>query len=268
MDLIGKYIEKPFSKNREMIIDVIELGLLKHHVQGFIEVDVTEARRQIKKYRNETGKGISFTGWIAKCISQAVSENKEVHAIRKGKRKVIIFSDVDILITVESMLNGEKIPLPYIIRKVNEKSVMEINTEIRNAQTLKLENNTMVIGKSSLWMGLYQLMPKFIRRFVGYKISANPMLMKKNVGTIGISSIGMKGNFRGWMKPISPQPLYFALGGITKKPGVIDDKIEIREYINVAFIFDHDIIDGASMARFIEQLVNLMENAYELEGIV
>jgi hypothetical protein len=145
---------------------------------------------------------------------------------------------------------------------------MEINTEIRNAQTLKLENNTMIIGKSEPWIELYQLMPKFIRRFIGYKISTNPILMKKNVGTIGISSIGMKGNFRGWMKPISPQPLYFALGGITKKPGVIDDKIEIREYINVVFIFDHDIIDGAPIARFIEQLVNLMENAYELEKII
>lgn len=63
------------------------------------------------------------------------------------------------------MLNGEKIPLPYIIRKANEKSVMEINTEIRNAQALKLENNTMIIGKSAPWIGLYQLMSKFIRRY-------------------------------------------------------------------------------------------------------
>lgn len=44
--------------------------------------------------------------------------------------------------------------------------------------------------------------------------------------------------------PIGPLPLHFALGGITKKPGVIGDNIEIREYLSVSFLFDHDIVDG------------------------
>lgn len=43
--------------------------------------------------------------------------------------------------------------------------------------------------------------------------------------------------------------------------------IKIREYLSVSFLFDHDIIDGAPAARFIERLIILMENAFELTTI-
>ncbi|MEN6315846.1 MAG: 2-oxo acid dehydrogenase subunit E2 [Clostridiaceae bacterium] len=267
MDLTGKYTERQFPKSREMVIDVVEMGLLKHHIQGSVDIDVTLARDYIHKYKEKTGNRISFTGWVAKCISQAVNENKQIHALRKGKKKVIIFDDVDILITVEKTQNGERIPLPYVIRRVNEKSLMEINNEIRAAQISQAENNAMVIGESALWLKLYQTIPKFLRKIIRYKIMRDPFFIKKNAGTVGISSIGMMGNFRGWIMPISPLPLHFALGGITKKPGVAGDNIEIREYLSVSFLFDHDIIDGAPVARFIERLINLMENAFELATI-
>ena len=79
--------------------------------------------------------------------------------------------------------------------------------------------------------------------------------------------LGMMGNFQGWVIPVSSQPLYFALGAIIKKPGVVDDKIEIREFLGVSFLFDHDVIDGAPVFRFVKRLVNLMENAFELTSI-
>lgn len=268
MDFIGKYIEKPFPKNREMVIDVVELGLLKHHAKGFIDIDVTLPREYIRKYEVKTGNKISFTGWIIKCIGQAVGENKQVHAFRKGKKKLIIFDDVDILVTVEKLINEEKIPLPYIVRKTNEKNVIEISNEIRAAQKLETTKNDMVIGKSDTFLRLYQSLPKFIRKIIGLVIMKDPFYVKKNVGSVGISSIGMMGNFRGWIMPISPQPLFFALGGITKKAGVVGDKIEIREYLSMSFLFDHDIVDGAPMAKFIERLIDLIENAFELTPFI
>ena len=34
----------------------------------------------------------------------------------------------------------------------------------------------------------------------------------------------------------------FSIGAITKKPSVIEDKIEIREILHTTILFDHDII--------------------------
>jgi len=40
----------------------------------------------------------------------------------------------------------------------------------------------------------------------------------------------------------------------------VDDKIEIREYLNVTISFDHDIVDGAPAARFTQRLKELIES--------
>jgi pyruvate/2-oxoglutarate dehydrogenase complex dihydrolipoamide acyltransferase (E2) component len=58
--------------------------------------------------------------------------------------------------------------------------------------------------------------------------------------------------------------LTIALGGISEKPGVVDGRIEIREYLNITLSFDHDIVDGAPAARFSNQLKDLIENGYGL----
>jgi pyruvate/2-oxoglutarate dehydrogenase complex dihydrolipoamide acyltransferase (E2) component len=55
-----------------------------------------------------------------------------------------------------------------------------------------------------------------------------------------------------------------AVGGITRKPGVVGDVIAIREYLQFSIYFDHEMIDGAPAARFTSRLVELMENAFSL----
>lgn len=45
------------------------------------------------------------------------------------------------------------------------------------------------------------------------------------------------------------------------EPGVHDDAIRIREYLNLTISFDHDIVDGAPAARFAKSLRELIESA-------
>lgn len=121
-----QYEIKEFPSSRQATFDAGYVGLRKHHIKALIELDVTHARELIKNYRNQKKEELSFTAWILKCISQAISENKSVHAIRKGKNKLIIFNDIDISIIVEKEIKGEKVPLPLVIRKVNEKTLKVI----------------------------------------------------------------------------------------------------------------------------------------------
>ncbi len=74
----------------------------------------------------------------------------------------------------------------------------------------------------------------------------------------------MFGKLYGWPIPTTSHPLAFAIGGITKKPGVINDKIEIREYLTITVLFNHDVVDGAPAARFINKLKELIESGYGL----
>lgn len=44
----------------------------------------------------------------------------------------------------------------------------------------------------------------------------------------------------------------FLLGGITKKPVAVKDKIIPREFLHITLTADHDLIDGGPLARSIE----------------
>lgn len=58
----------------------------------------------------------------------------------------------------------------------------------------------------------------------------------------------------------SAHTLGVTIGGISEKPVVRNGRIEIRECLNLTAEFDHDVVDGAPAARFIEQFKTLIEN--------
>jgi pyruvate/2-oxoglutarate dehydrogenase complex dihydrolipoamide acyltransferase (E2) component len=80
------------------------------------------------------------------------------------------------------------------------------------------------------------------------------------MGNVSITSLGMVGKINGWFIPISIHPICFGIGSIIKKPVVKDDKIEIGEILNITVLMDHDVVDGAPMARFIKDLSKNIEN--------
>jgi pyruvate/2-oxoglutarate dehydrogenase complex dihydrolipoamide acyltransferase (E2) component len=262
---VGNYEVIAFPKERKMVIDIMEQGMKKHYVKGLVEFDVTNGRGLIKTLKLKNGVSLSFTGWMLKCIGQAASEHKDVHMLKKGKKKLYRFDDVDISIVVEKTIDGEKVPLPVIIRKTNEKSVKEITQEIRDAQAELVNEDTLLgLEKQEKLKKVFTKLPKFIRKIIYWRFGKNPLLLKDFSGTINLTSVGMFGDISGWGIPIGVSPLMFALGDITKKPGVIGDGIEIREFLHATILFDHDIVDGAPAARFLTRLNELIEIGFGL----
>jgi pyruvate/2-oxoglutarate dehydrogenase complex dihydrolipoamide acyltransferase (E2) component len=268
-DKIGPYEEKPFPKSRVLVIDNMELGKKTHHIKGLFELDVTDGRKTIYDFEEQTGQDISFTAWIMKCIGLAVKEHKHIHALRKGK-KLIIFDDIDIALPVEKRVKSEAFPLPLVIRKVDEKSVLEITREIRQAQAEDTEGvEVMGSEKKSFTMRLvkyFPSFPKFLRR-LAFRRFRDPFFLKENAGTILVTTVGMFSRSGGFIIPLTPNPLVFAIGGISKKPGVVDDRIEVREYLSVTVLINHDTVDGAPAARFVSRFAELVETASGLEEI-
>ncbi len=260
------YRIETFPTSRLGTIDIGAASKMKHHIKALIELDVTEARKMIseKKKRNEN---VSFNSWLIRCISKSVEEFRDIHGIRKGKRKIVIFEDVDISIMIEREIKGEKVPLPYVIRKTNEKNISEIYNEIKTGQSQSIDNEgNYVLGekKNEYLMKAYYALPGFIRKLIWRYIIRNPFVTKQTMGTVLVTSVGMMGRINGWVLPVSVHPLSFAVGSIIKKPGVKEDRIEIREYLYMTVSVDHDIIDGAPAVRALSRLTNLIEKGFGL----
>jgi len=266
MEHLGEYRTESFPSSRIATIDIGAASRMKHHIKALIELDVTEARKMIADKKKQK-QNVSFNAWLIKCISKTVEEFKDLHGIRKGKRKLVLFEDIDISIMIEREMQGKKVPLPYVIRKTNEKSISEIYDEIKAGQSQPInDEGNYVLGekKKDYVMKIYYSMPGFLRRMIWRHIIGNPFLTKQNMGTVIVTSVGMIGKINGWVLPVSVHPVSFAVGSIIKKPGVIDDRIEIREYLYVAASVDHDVIDGAPAVRALSRLTRLVERGYGL----
>jgi pyruvate/2-oxoglutarate dehydrogenase complex dihydrolipoamide acyltransferase (E2) component len=261
-----KFKTVDFPLSRIATIDIGAVGFTKHHMRALVEFDVTEARRRLTALK-ETDSKISFNAWVIKCISEVVCKHKLLHGIRSGKRKIVIYEDVDISIMIEREIEGVKVPLPYVIRKTNLKSLQDIALEIDSGKEQAIngvEDYVLGTKKQGSLMTLYYALPGFLRRASWKLILKNPALVKENMGTVMITSLGMIGDIEGWIIPVSVHPLSFAIGSIIKKPAVVKDSIEIREHLFLTALVDHDVIDGAPAFRALTNLKELIEKGHGL----
>jgi pyruvate/2-oxoglutarate dehydrogenase complex dihydrolipoamide acyltransferase (E2) component len=229
---------------------------------GLFEADVTEAREKLRVYKEKEGESISFTGWIASCVGKSVGEHKQVHALKIGKH-FVIFDDVNINILIETTIEGRSYPVNYIVKSANKKTVMEINHEIRNIQRMREEDYTE--AKENRSIKLLLSAPKILRNLLFWrKVRKDPIFIAERMGTVALTSIGQFAKSGGWAIPLGMHALNIAVGGISEKPGYVDDNIEKREYLSLTVTFDHDVVDGAPATRFVSRLVQLLEEGHGL----
>jgi pyruvate/2-oxoglutarate dehydrogenase complex dihydrolipoamide acyltransferase (E2) component len=253
------YLVVPFPKIRRLMVDGGRLGRQKHVVHGLVEMDVTIPRQAIHEHKARTGETLSFTAFITSCLGRAVDMNKHMHAYRDWRGQLIIFDEVDVNTMFEVEVEGKKIIRPHIIRAVNKKNLRDIHEEIRAFQA---EHEG---GSEANFIRWFVLLPGFIRRLFLGVLLKNPHLLKEMNGTVSLTAVGMFGTGGGWGIPVPNHTLQVTLGGIAEKPGVVEGRIEIREYLSVTVSFDHDIVDGAPAARFTQRFKELVESGYGLE---
>jgi pyruvate/2-oxoglutarate dehydrogenase complex dihydrolipoamide acyltransferase (E2) component len=204
-------------------------------------------------------KLVSLTGYLLYCFAQAVADDKMIQAYRKGN-KLIVFDDVDVSTMIERTINGVQIPVSYIIRKANEKSPFEISLEIINAKKEKSSNlidSPEIVNREKFIKIVKRV--GILRRWFLKRMFKDPFIKKKYNGTVGFSSMGMFSyNLAGWVVPMTPQVLTLMVGGIRELAGFEGQDIVKKEQLDITISMDHDILDGAQTARFIERFRKLL----------
>lgn len=239
-------------------MDAGYLGKRRHIVHGLIEVDVTEARKFIQEHKSRTGETLSFTAFIIFCLTKAIENNPHMHAYRNWRNQLVIFDDVNITSMVETEIEGQKTPMPYTFKAVNRKSYLDIHNEIRASQ--EAPDQTAAMN----FMGWFLFLPAFIRRMFYWVVMKMPKLLRNYSSSVMVTAVGMFGKSGGWGITMPNFTLTVTVGGIAKKPGVVEDRIEIREYLDLTVSIDHDVVDGAPMARFVNEFSQLIEQGYGL----
>jgi pyruvate/2-oxoglutarate dehydrogenase complex dihydrolipoamide acyltransferase (E2) component len=248
----------PFPRERQVTVDGGRLASGKHTIYGLVEMDVTKPRQYLREYKARTGESLSFTAFVIYCLAQAIQFDKSVQALRNWRNQLVVFNDVDVNTMIEIEMEGHKAIIPHFIRGADKMTLLEIHREIRAAQTNPQ-------GTREYGIRWFARLPQFARDIFYWVVFKQPHWLKTSLGTVGMTSVGMFGTGTGWAIPFGIRTLDIALGGIAEKPGVVDGRIEVREYLHVTICFDHDIVDGAPAARFTARFKELVENGCGLQ---
>jgi pyruvate/2-oxoglutarate dehydrogenase complex dihydrolipoamide acyltransferase (E2) component len=267
---VGRQHVIPFRPERNATVDTLRWAKKRLVVPAILEVDVTEARRAIRAYRRQTGSGLSFTAWVVSCVARAAAEHPRVHAVRRGRRKLVLFDDVDVAVAVERTVPGEAnargargaagetLPMPVVVRSAHTKSPGEIHGEIRAAQAAEVSAGTSSIEPTApAWLQrLFFRLPAALRDLILWRpLLRSPTRIKRTMGTVAVTAVGMAApGTLAWGIPLSIHPLAIGVGGIARRDA--DDGP--RDILALTVVFDHAVTDGAPVGRFVRRLSELL----------
>jgi len=250
-----------FPRVREFVVDVMLPAEKKHMIHVLFEADVTDVRNYRRKKKAEKAPAPSITAFIIKCVADVAMDvamtNKRIAALRFAARKLAIFDDMHVSCNVEKEIDGQSQPMGVVIRQTNRKSIEEIHNEIHGYAE---EGYKEQIGS----MKNFAKLPRFLRSIFISSMISKPNIIAKQGFNIIVTSMGMFGAGGGHVIPYQHASLCISIGGITRKPGIVNDRIEPREYLSITATFDHDITAGAPAARFAQDLKEYIESGHGL----
>merc|ERR1719443_157524 len=174
----------------------------------------------------EFGIKLSYMPFIIKAVSLALNDHPILNAsMSEDETELIYHEDHNIGVATDTP-HGLLVPN---IKAVQNLSVLEIAAELNRLHQAGLQN---------------KLTPKDIKG-----------------GTFSLSNIGSIGGT--YAKPVimPPQVAIGAIGRIQKLPRFDHhDNVVAAHIMNVSWSADHRIIDGATMARFSNQMKTYVEN--------
>jgi pyruvate/2-oxoglutarate dehydrogenase complex dihydrolipoamide acyltransferase (E2) component len=270
----GSFYTKPFTRSRDIVVDFISIGKKTMKVHALGEIDVTIPLQKIEEYKAKDIK-LSFSAFIMHVMARTVAEHPYMQAIKWRRRRLVIFEDVDVSFIVEREVSGKKMPTAVMIRNANRKSIQELTDDLWSG---KAKSDDSMVDKDkeggSAIDALLRL-PRFLRRFLMWRIFKNPFLHRKYNGTTGVTSVGMYAKGGGTAIPIATGNFSLTVGGIDKRPGYVVrengeldlEKIVPRDFLWMTINIDHTTVDGGPATRFLAIFRERLRLGYGLDDL-
>jgi pyruvate/2-oxoglutarate dehydrogenase complex dihydrolipoamide acyltransferase (E2) component len=248
-----RYRVVAYPRQRRPVLDVLAVASRQPTIHGLIEADITTAQHLLARSGEAT-----LTSFVVATVARAVAKHPEVNARRAGRR-LLLFDDVDIVVTIERLLDGTPTPMPTMLRQLETRSAREIGALIAAARERPVERAGDLTASRAL-----TAVPGWIRRLLLRAAGRVPAAAARFSAPIGVSSLGMFGG-GGWGIPVTPMTLMVTVGGVVRRPALVDDALTERQFLPLTLSFDHSVVDGAPAARFAATLAGLFATADALD---
>lgn len=249
------------SFNRKMVAASASVTSKKNTIHTLAEVDISEPRKKMKSHYDKTGEKLSFTAYIVYCLAQVIRDHPQLNSFIR-RNKLITLDDVTISVLIEREFDGERVPEPVSIKSAHELTFRRISQQVRQA---KNEAATR-IGESG-GMGWIRYIPAFLlKTFV--RIAESNLKLALKYGKVAVTAVGMFSREPVWFIPHGSGTLLITVGSIEQREIISDNVHETREFLCLTASFDHDIVDGAPAARFMNQFLETVKSGKYLNNLI
>ncbi len=245
---------RPIPPSRRAITRGLRAGRRIAPIHGLLSLDVTEARRRLTAGEEP----LSFTAFIVASVGRAAAAHPEVHAYRDWRGRLVVHHFADIVAMVEVVRPEGSFPMAHLVRDADVRDVRDISDEIRRvkADPEASPSGRMLARTSPVLLripGAFRLM---------YAAMARSPRVRRAAGTVSVTSVGMftAGGGFGIGFP-TVLTLGVLVGGMSERPVVVDGRVEVRDVLDLTVTVDHNVVDGAPAARFVDDLRHLIESA-------
>lgn len=237
------------SALRKVIVDIGAASSRRHAIPAWFSVDLTEVL-PLLRHR-------SLTVYVAGTLAQAVARHPRLHAVRDVRGRVVLFDDVDINISVEVDADGQSFPMNHVLRAVQSRSLDDLHAEVQAVKANPERSPT--AGRAGPLRAYLALPPPLRSRLLG-SVRRFPDRQKALMGTVGLTSVGMYGGGGGLGLPFLVHTLDVLVGGLETRAGYDrEGTLGPRQHLSISVQADHDVVDGAPLARFLAELRDDLE---------
>jgi pyruvate/2-oxoglutarate dehydrogenase complex dihydrolipoamide acyltransferase (E2) component len=234
-------------------------------IYGSVEIDVTDLEKFISQKRKE-GVKTTLTHVITLIIGRAIKEAvPELNTfVRRGK--IIQRPQVDATVSVllqEGQMGSVKIENVnrLTLAELTDKIAEEIKDSRKGNENDTMHSKNMLSGipwPFRTWVFfLYRLITiNWGLSFPVIKLSANSFgsYVVSNIGTLGLDS------GYGALLPSANVSIVMILGGVIKKPVVINDEIVPRRILSLSATLDHRVVDGSHGGQLFRYIKHVVKN--------
>jgi pyruvate/2-oxoglutarate dehydrogenase complex dihydrolipoamide acyltransferase (E2) component len=257
-----KYSEVRWPPLRNAIVSLMEN--VRPNVMGAsMEIDITDARTAIRNLQKDLKLALSLHAFLIYCLSRACMRVPETRTYRWGRHKLMIFEDVNVATPIEKRLaGGLRIPVTYVVRNAQDKSLAEITAELRKAtKSVDLDGDRTVQLRRR-----FSSLPRLVRKWLARRVARSPLLLNKFYGNTGFTSVARVGNAFPLFPRISTlHTVSVGIGSQCERLRLVEGgQIERRQVLCVTVAADHDVLDGMPAAKFCNVLESLARSIHQV----
>lgn len=98
----SNYQKEKLSIHQKLVGDAVRIGQTIPYIHTLVELDATNARSFLRKYRRENGINISFSTYIMACCTKAIQQDVTIQRMKTFRNHAVAFDEVDVFYPTES----------------------------------------------------------------------------------------------------------------------------------------------------------------------